>query len=259
MWGGFDLSSSDLTSYALAGLGIYLVGLSKAGFGGGLGILTTPLAVIAFARMEKTPVFAIGVVLPLLCVADLFSIYYYRGKARRENLKFLLSGVVLGTVIGLMLIDKFSPRQMNVAIGIICIAFVCFQLVKEKIFAAEGTFAPNHAIGFPCGVGAGVTSTFANGAGPLVAMFLIPQKLPKEVYVATTALVFAWINWIKVMFFVPARIITWETVQASAALLVFVPLGVWTGLWLNKIIPERLFVKFVYAFTFLTGVQLLWK
>ena len=249
----------DPATFAIAGLGIFLVGLSKAGFGGGLGILTTPLAVIAFNRLHKEPVFAIGVVLPLLCAADLFSIYYYRGKARRQNLKFLLPGVVVGTIIGLLLIDKFSARQMNIAIGIICIAFVLFQLAKEKIFAAEGTFAPNHAIGIPCGIGAGITSTFANGAGPLVAMFLIPQKLPKEVYVATTALVFAWINWIKVIFFIPARIITWETLQASLALLVFVPLGVWTGLWLNRLIPERLFVKFVYAFTFLTGLQLLWK
>jgi uncharacterized membrane protein YfcA len=252
--GGFDL-----TTFAIAGLGIYLVGLSKAGFGGGLGILTTPLAVIAFSRMEKTPVFAIGVVLPLLCAADMFSIYYYRGKARKENLRFLLPGVVVGTIIGLMLIDRFSARQMNVAIGIICIGFVLFQLAKEKIFAAEGTFAPNHRIGIPCGVGAGITSTFANGAGPLVAMYLIPQRMPKQVYVATTALVFAWINWIKVVFFVPAGIITWETLRASGLLLVFVPLGVWTGLWLNQMIPERLFVKFVYAFTFLTGVQLLWR
>ena len=242
----------DLTSFSIAGLGIFLVGLSKAGFGGGLGILTTPLAVIAFSRMQKTPVFAIGVVLPLLCAADMFSIYYYRGKARRENLKFLLPGVVLGTIIGLLLIDKFSPRQMNVATGIICISFVLFQLAKEKIFAAEGTFAPNHVIGFPCGVG-------ANGAGPLVAMFLIPQRLPKDVYVATTALVFACINWIKVAFFVPAGIITFATLQASAVLLVFVPLGVWAGLWLNRMIPERLFVKFVYAFTFITGLQLLWR
>ena len=174
------MSGFDLGSYAIAALGIFLVGLSKAGFGGGLGILTTPLAVIAFSRMEKTPVFAIGVVLPLLCAADMFSIYYYRGKARKENLRYLLPGVVVGTIIGLMLIDRFSARQMNVAIGIICIGFVLFQLAKEKIFAAEGTFAPNHAIGVPCGIGAGITSTFANGAGPLVAMFLIPQRLSKE-------------------------------------------------------------------------------
>lgn len=247
----------DIPSFAIAGLGIFLVGLSKAGFGGGLGILTTPLAVIALGRMDRTPVFAIGVVLPLLCVADLFSLYYYQGKARRENLRFLLPGVVFGTILGLFLLDKFSPRQMNIAIGMICIGFVLFQLAKEKIFAAEGTFAPNYGVGIPCGFGAGVTSTFANGAGPLVAMFLIPQKLPKEVYVATTALVFAWINWIKVMFFVPAGVINWSTLIVSASLLVFVPFGVWTGLWLNRLIPERLFVKFVYLFTFLTGVQLL--
>lgn len=247
----------DLPAFAIAGLGIFLVGLSKAGFGGGLGILTTPLAVIALERMDRTPVFAIGVVLPLLCVADLFSLYYYRGKARRENLKFLLPGVVCGTVLGLFLLDKFSPRQMNIAIGVICIGFVVFQVAKEKIFEAEGSFAPNYAVGIPCGFGAGVTSTFANGAGPLVAMFLIPQKLTKESYVATTALVFAWINWIKVVFFVPAGVIHWGTLAVSASLLAFVPLGVWAGLWLNRLIPERLFVKFVYAFTFLTGIQLL--
>ena len=249
----------DLPAFAIAGLGIFLVGLSKAGFGGGLGILTTPLAVIACGRMEKTPVFAIGMVLPLLCAADMFSIYYYRGKARGENLRFLLPGVVVGTIIGLLLVDRFSPRQMNVAIGMICIGFVVFQLAKERIFRAEGSFAPNHGIGVPCGIGAGITSTFANGAGPLVAMFLIPQRLPKEAYVATTALVFAWINWIKVVFFVPAGIIDSSTLAATATLLVFVPLGVWAGLWLNKMIPEKHFVKLVYAFTFITGVHLLWR
>jgi uncharacterized membrane protein YfcA len=249
----------DLISFIIAGLGIFLVGLSKAGFGGGLGILTTPLAVIAFDRIGQPPVFAIGVVLPLLCAADLVSIYYYRGKARKENLKFILPGTVLGTIIGLMLIDRFSPRQMNIAIGVICIAFVLFQSVKEKVFAAEGTFAPNHVIGAPCGIGVGITSTFANGAGPLVAMFLIPQKLSKEAYVATTALLFAWINWIKVLFFVPAEIITRQTLWASLPLLAFVPLGVWAGLWLNRLIPETLFVRFIYAFTFLTGLHLLWN
>src|SRR5688572_20575188 len=139
---------------------------------------------------------------------------------------------------------------MNIAIGIICIAFVLFQLAKEKIFAAEGTFAPKHAVGIPCGIGAGITSTFANGAGPLIAMFLIPQKLPKEVYVATTALVFVWINWIKVIFFVPAGIINGRTLLASASLLIFVPVGVWAGLRLNRLIPEKHFVKLVYLFTF---------
>lgn len=247
----------DLHSFLLAALGIFLVGLSKAGFGGGLGILTTPLAVLACQRLGKPPVFAIGMVLPLLCAADLVSLHYFKAKARKENLKYLLPGVVVGTVIGVLLIDRFSPRQMNIAIGLICIGFVGFQLAKEKIFAAEGTFAPNHSVGIPCGIGAGITSTFANGAGPLVAMFLIPQKLPKEVYVATTVLVFAWINWIKVLFFVPLGIINRGTLLSSFLLVPFVPLGVWAGLWLNRLISEKLFLKLIYLFTFITGVHLI--
>jgi uncharacterized membrane protein YfcA len=145
---------------------------------------------------------------------------------------------------------------MNMAIGVICILFVLFQLTKEWIFRAEGNFAPNHLLGIPCGVIAGVTSTFANGAGPVVAMFLIPQNLSKEIYVGTTVLIFVWINWIKFIFFVPARIITLETLLYSLSLLLFVPVGVWAGFRLNRLIPEKIFLKVVYLLTFLTGLQL---
>jgi len=247
----------DFYSFTLAGLGIFLVGLSKAGFGGGLGILTTPLCVIAFNHSGHSPKFALGVLLPLLCAADTISLYYYWRNWRAKNLYYLMPGVVLGTVVGLILMNRFSARQLNLSIGIICVAFVFFQLLREVIFRAEGAFAPNHSIGIPSGIGAGITSTFANGAGPLVAMFLIPQKLPKEIYVGTTVLVFAWINWIKVAFFIPVGIITLSTLSVSAQLLVFVPLGVWAGLFLNRIIPEKLFIKCVYGLTFLAGLQLI--
>jgi hypothetical protein len=83
-------------------------------------------------------------------------------------------------------------------------------------------------------------------------MFLIPQRLPKEIYVGTTVLVFAW-NWIKFVFFVPDKIITLQTAAYSASLLSFVPLGVWCGLWLNKRISDRIFIKFVYYSPFLPG------
>lgn len=244
-------------TFAIAGAGIFLVGLSKAGFGGGLGILTTPLCVLAFNHSGHGPKFALGVVLPLLCIADTISLYYYWKKWRSENLLYLLPGVVVGTAIGLLLINRFSPRQLNVAIGIICVGFVLFQLAREIIFRAEGAFAPNHWVGVPSGIGAGITSTFANGAGPLVAMFLIPQKLPKEVYVGTTVLVFACINWIKVLFFVPVGIINLATLSRSLTLLVFVPIGVWCGLVLNRLLPEKIFIQVVYALTFVAGVQLI--
>jgi uncharacterized membrane protein YfcA len=132
-----------------------------------------------------------------------------------------------------------------------------FQLVKEKIWRAEGAFAPNHLVGIPCGIGAGVTSTFAHGAGPVVSLFLIPQQMAKEIYVGTTALVFTWINWIKLPFFVLQGIITRETLLTGLYYLPIIPVGVWLGVWLNRKISEQLFLRLVYAMTLLTGLQLL--
>ncbi len=89
----------DLTTI-LAALGVLFIGLSKAGFGGGLGILTTPICVLAFGAQLRKPAFAIGVILPLLCAGDAFSLYHYWGKWERKNLRFLLPGTIVGIVVG---------------------------------------------------------------------------------------------------------------------------------------------------------------
>ena len=260
---------SDLTTHLLAAFGVLFIGLSKAGFGGGLGMLTTPLCVVAFGAGGKLPTFAVGTILPLLCAGDIFSLYHYWRKWDQRNLKFLLPGVVAGVFIGVQLIGRFSPRQMNLAIGILAVVFVVFQLLKDYIFRAEGAFAPSHQIGVPCGIGAGITSTFAHGAGPVVSMFLIPQQMPKEIFVGTTVLVFTWINWIKLPFFCidrsmvdwpifsPQAMITRETLWMSLKFLPLVPVGVWLGVWLNRKFSEGFFLKLVYVLTFVTGLQLI--
>ena len=254
----------DAHSWIFAALGVLFIGLSKAGFGGGLGMLTTPLCALAFG-----PKAGVGILLPLLCAGDAFSMYHFWGKWEQRNLRFLLPGVALGVVIGVQLIDLFSTRQFNVVIGLLAVSFVIFQFLKETIFRAEGAFAPNHVKGLPFGLGAGITSTFAHGAGPVVSMFLIPQRLPKELFVGTNVLIFFWINWIKMPFFLvdrtwlnlpllaPTAIINWTTLEVSLRYLPLVPLGVWLGVWLNRRIPELLFQRFVYTLTFAAGIQLI--
>ena len=246
-----DSTPSTLTLAALAAL---FIGVSKAGFGGGLGILTTPLCVLAFGAHD-----AIGILLPLLCAGDAFSLYHYWGKWERKNLGYLLPGVAVGVVVGVHFIGRFSPRQLNIAIGSLALLFVLFQTVKEMIFRAEGKLVPNHWFGVPCGMVAGVTSSFAHGAGPVVSLFLIPQRMPKEIYVGTTVLVFTWINWIKIPFFVGNRIVNGHTLVESARFFLFVPLGVWLGVWLNRKFSENQFLKFIYASVFLTALQLIFN
>jgi uncharacterized protein len=256
------LSPAELS---LAAFAVLFIGISKAGFGGGLGMLTTPLAVLAFGKD------AVGIVLPLLCAGDAFSLYHYWGKWEKRNLKFVLPGVIVGVILGVQLVDALNPRQLNIAIGCIAVGFVLFQLTKEKIFAAEGAFAPNYKIGVPCGVGAGITSAVSHGAGPLIALFLIPQRMPKEIFVATNVFIFTWINWIKLPFFAIDRsmahlpvftkhaLITADTLWISAKFFPLVPVGVWLGVWLNRKFSEKAFLKFVYVALFLTGLELIFR
>lgn len=251
-------------SLLLASFAVLFIGVAKAGFGGGLGMLVTPLCVLAFG-----PKTAIGILLPLLCAGDLFSLYHYWKRWRAENLKLLLPGVVVGVVIGVQLIGQFSPRQLNIAIGLIAVLFVIFQLAKERIFRTQGAFVPNHRIGVPCGIGMGITSTFAHGAGPVAAMFLMPQRLPKEIFVGTSVLVFTFVNWIKLPFFCVDRavldlpifaaqaLITPATLLTSAKFFPLVPLGVWLGVWLNRRFSEQAFVRVIYAILLVTGLQLI--
>lgn len=261
----FAFAAPDLTPLLIAAFAVLFIGISKAGFGGGLGMLTTPLAVLAFGKD------AVGIVLPLLCAGDAFSLYPYWGKWEKRSLKFLLPGVIVGVVIGVQLVDYLSARQLNIAIGCIAVGFVLFQLLKEKIFVAEGAFAPNYKAGLPCGLGAGITSSISHGAGPLVALFLIPQRMPKEIFVATNIFLFTWINWIKLPFFAIDRatahlpifvehpLITRETLWTSAKFFPLVPIGVWLGVWMNRRFSEKVFLKFVYAALFLTGLELIFK
>jgi len=245
---------TDWQPWLIGALGVMFIGLSKAGFGGGLGMLTTPLCALAFPPKD-----AIGIVLPLLCAGDLFSLWHYWRKWDARNLKFLLPGAAVGIIVGVHFIGLFSPRQLNVAIGVIAVTFVLFQLFREFIFRAEGAFAPNHKAGLPCGLIAGITSSFAHGAGPVVSMFLVPQRLPKEIFVGTNVLVFFWINWIKVPFFVGNGVITSGTLLKSLWFLPLIPVGVWLGVWLNRRCSEKGFIRVVLVALFLSGLQLIFN
>ena len=114
---------SDLGATLLAAFGVLWIGLSKAGFGGGLGMLTTPLCVLAFGASGKSPAFAVGTLLPLLCLGDAFSLYHYWGKWKQENLRLLLPGVVLNLMV-LQLLGRLSLLLTKLLLQILLLLII---------------------------------------------------------------------------------------------------------------------------------------
>ena len=90
-----------------------------------------------------------------------------------------------------------------------------------------------------------------------MSMFLIPQKMTKEIHVSTRVLIFTCINWIKVPFFIAAGVINLDTLVGSLKHVALVPVGVVMGIWLNRRFSEEGFIKAVYALTLLAGLKLI--
>jgi uncharacterized protein len=106
------LQHANWSALLVSVLAVLFIGISKAGFGGALGLLSTPLCVFAFGPRD-----AIGILLPLLCAGDAFALYPYWRKWDARNLRYLLPGVVVGVLAGVQLIGRFSARELNIAIG----------------------------------------------------------------------------------------------------------------------------------------------
>lgn len=117
----------------LVGFAALFIGVSKAGLGGGLGMLTTPLCVMAFGMLDESPQFAIGFLLPLLILGDAASLYHYWHDWRGDNLKFLLPGVAVGAWLGVQFIDRLEPHHFSLLIGLLAIGFVGWQFIGGKV------------------------------------------------------------------------------------------------------------------------------
>jgi uncharacterized protein len=83
--------------YAAAVPAVVLLGLSKGGFAG-LGVLGTPLM-----ALTVPPVQAAAVALPILIVQDAFSVWVYRRRWDRANLRALLPGAAAGILLAYLL------------------------------------------------------------------------------------------------------------------------------------------------------------
>ena len=233
---------------------VVLTGLGKSGFGSGIGALATPLLALTIGVAD-----AAALLLPLLIIMDLFTIPYYRKRFDRHHLLILLVGSLFGIAIGAYFFETLShnDQALKRGIGALAVLFVILQVGRSLILGAMSENRPGRWVGWLMGALGGFTSTIAHAGGPPVTIYLVPQQLPRDIYVGTAALLFAAINLIKL---VPYYYLGLLRIGNLSTVLVLAPLayvGVWLGVFLNRRFTDKWFTRFVYTFLLLTGLQLL--
>ena len=247
---------TDPWFYALAVPAVLIVGFSKAGVGGGLGIMAVPLMALIVP-----PVQAAAVLMPLLLFMDVFSLRAYWGIFHRRNLMILLPGSLIGVVVGGLTFRYMNDDMIRILVGAIAILFTLYRWVGLRLLkrAADHRAAPHRGYGtFWAGVG-GFTSVVAHGGSPPVHIYLLPQRLDKRVFIGTTVILFALVD---VMKLVPYALLgTLDETNLTTALILapVAPVGIWLGVTFQQRLPEDLFYRVCFTLIFLTGCRLVWQ
>ena len=242
---------------------IFLIGVTKSGFGSGVGLMIVPMTVMAMGHTRYHSDSALGLMLPLLIAGDLFAVWQYRRMFCGAIVKRLMPGTLAGVVAGALLLWWFHnqpPRllvpliKIEVALeSIVLVGLHWWRVWRGQALHVTPTPLRNHLTG---GF-AGVSSTLAHAAGPIIALYLLPQKLERRLFVGTCAVYFFILNPIKLPAYWKADMFNPDVLPLALKLLPLVAAGAVFGFWVNRRMNDELFSRVVYVVTFLLGWYLL--
>jgi len=240
----------DVWFYVLAVPAVMIAGVSKGGFGSGVGIIAVPLM-----ALRVPPPQAAAIMLPILVAMDITGFWAYRKTFHAGHLKVLLPAAAVGIGVGWATFGLLGVAEVRLLIGVIA---VVFPLVHWFDLRPSGPSRAPRAWGTFWGAVSGFTSFLAHAGGPPVNVYLLPQRLEKRQYVGTTVMFFTAVNALKLVPYGQLGQFRAENLLTSAVLLPLAPLGIWLGLWMQGRVTDVAFYRICYVLLFLTGVKLLW-
>lgn len=235
--------------YPVAVIAILIVGISKSGFGGGVGVLAVPLM-----SLFIPPPQAAAILLPLLIVMDWFTIWHYRKTWDKRNIAILLPAAMLGILLGSLFFRYLSEANIRILVGLIAVLFVANYFLKRRSVRPHQADIPR---GLLWGSIAGFTSFGVHAGGPPINIYVLPQKLDKSIFVGTTVVFFTVVNLIKVIPYTILGQFSGDNLMTSLILAPIAPIGVWLGVKLHHRVNEKLFYGLCYFFLLITGGKLL--
>ena len=230
---------------------VLIVGLSKSGLLGSLGMVGVPLLSLVMPARD-----AAGMMLPVLLAMDAIAVYTYRKEFDWRLLRIMLPGAAVGTLLGWLLWAFVSDNAVLLFVGVITLLFVLDALLplRQKL---EG-LPPSRPWGTFWGGLAGFTSFISHTGGPPFQIYALPQRLPPAVYAGTSAVFFAIVNSAKLVPYFFLGQLNVHNLQLSLALIPAGIIGVLLGIVLVRRISVKWFYRIAYWLVFLLALKLVW-
>ncbi|MBC7826330.1 MAG: sulfite exporter TauE/SafE family protein [Chitinophagaceae bacterium] len=246
------LFASSLTNWVLIFLASFIIGLSKAGLKG-IDMMNVTIMAIVFGGKAST-----GIVLPLLCFADILAVIYYNRHAEWNHfwklVPWMFVGILIGVNVGKDLDETIFRRIMAVIIVLTIAIVVALEFRKTAAMPENRLFAAS------MGLVSGFTTMLGNLAGAFSNIYFLAMRMPKNNFIGTAAWVFLVVN----LFKLPFQVFYWKNITASTLqtdlyLLPALILGFWAGLKIVSRIQDDSYRKIVIALTLVGAVFIFLK
>jgi uncharacterized protein len=243
---------NDTLFWTLAALATFIVGVAKGGLPG-VGILSVPVL-----SQVVPPGVAAGLLLPLYIVSDMYGLWLFRKDYDPWNIKLLLVACIIGILIGWASAHYTNDAAVKLVVGLIGIWYAIDLYVKSRRKIEVAPRPADIPRGLFWGTIAGFTSFVAHAGGVPYQMYMLPQKHSKMVYAGTTTILFTYVNLLKVP---PYWMLGQISVGSLWVCLYLTPvalLGAWAGFRVTKILPEKVFFKWVEVALFVVSLKLIY-
>ncbi len=246
------LFSPTFIFWMLILLAAFIIGLSKAGLKG-IDMMNVTIMAIVFGGKAST-----GVVLPLLCAADIMAVLYYHRHAQWTHfwklIPWMVVGILIGVFVGKDLNEGIFRKIMAVIIVLTVVIMIVLEFRKTMPIPSNKLFVAN------MGLIAGFTTMLGNLAGAFSNIYFLAMRMPKNDFIGTAAWVFLVIN----LFKLPFQIFYWKnitnnTLYTDLLLLPALIIGFILGLKIVSKIKDQNYRKIVIALTLVGAIVIFFK
>jgi uncharacterized membrane protein YfcA len=243
----FFLFAPTAGNWMLIVFAAFIIGLSKAGLKG-VDMMNITIMAIVFGGKAST-----GIVLPLLCAADLMAVIYYNPHARWDHFWKLMPWMIIGIFIGVFIgkdLDEALFRKIMALIIFLTVVIVITMEIRKSIVMPDNKLF----VGI-MGLTAGFTTMLGNLAGAVSSIYFLAMRVPKNDFIGTAAWIFLVINFFKL----PFQVIFWKNINMSTLeidlwLLPATALGFLTGVKVVSKIHDNSYRKVVIVLTLIGAI-----
>lgn len=200
MYGLFEGSSLN---WFLILLSAFIIGLAKAGIKG-IDMMNVTLMAIVFGGKAST-----GIVLPLLCAADIMAVWYYHRHAQWHHFWKLVPWMAAGILVGVFAgkdLDEQIFRRVMAFIIIVTVLIMLFLELKRSFPVPQ-----NRAFAATMGLTSGFATMLGNLAGAFSNLYFLAMRMGKNDFIGTAAWLFLVIN----LFKLPFQVFYWKNITAQ--------------------------------------------